>query len=541
MWRNVELEDISETVFLGPRGVPPDAPEIRTGAAEGNAPAAAPQLDSLAVVASTVSLALRKYSSALYVDASLRFVSGGPGGGAGNQMFADLEKLVVDGPEGAVVLDVEKSAAQSVGQGGGGSDSAQQQQQQQHDGGGDDDDGSAPRAFALRAGSEFANYFVDYELQCVRNYQCSPSVRRALRRRQRALLAQLSRPALTFGLDAQLPETDSTFCYTLLRDDILYSEVMVEHYLPNAQPAAAFEPNALPPVSSVDGVPRKRMAFLIATLTTPDVPSAAEVSVLRRLLPSVLTTLSEEEMRRFEIVVYIGFDEGDRYWDDPSTRRELDGMMKSLMFKSGAPERQAAPLPAEKAVVHFRYVRLPFSKGWVTYVWNGLFVKAYHDGCDFFFQINDDCTFETAGWLTALTAPLSAPPADDPSAYPAGFGVAGPPDLGHAARIFTQAVVSRTHYEIFGRLYPIDIKDWYSDDWITQVYGDLGRHRAEGTVVKNWNDKGTRYNVCSKPRYEEVLSRSKQVVQKWLERWRATRDGTVAEDNAMFGVEILVQ
>ena len=35
-------------------------------------------------------------------------------------------------------------------------------------------------------------------------------------------------------------------------------------------------------------------------------------------------------------------------------------------------------------------IKFPYTKGWVTFLWNGLFVSAVGDGCDYFFQLNDD-------------------------------------------------------------------------------------------------------------------------------------------------------
>ena len=38
-------------------------------------------------------------------------------------------------------------------------------------------------------------------------------------------------------------------------------------------------------------------------------------------------------------------------------------------------------------------------------------------------------------------------------------------------RIFTHVFVHRTHFEIFGYLFPPAFKNWWSDDWISHVYG----------------------------------------------------------------------
>jgi hypothetical protein len=39
-----------------------------------------------------------------------------------------------------------------------------------------------------------------------------------------------------------------------------------------------------------------------------------------------------------------------------------------------------------------------------------------------------------------------------------GYGVAGPTDAMWGGSLLTQAMVSRVHYTIFGRFYPLDIR-----------------------------------------------------------------------------------
>ena len=61
------------------------------------------------------------------------------------------------------------------------------------------------------------------------------------------------------------------------------------------------------------------------------------------------------------------------------------------------------------------------------------------------------------------------------------LGVAGPLDTTNE-RILTHAFVHKTHVEIFDAFFPATFKNWWSDDWISQVMvkGDL---RAEDVVV----------------------------------------------------------
>ena len=52
----------------------------------------------------------------------------------------------------------------------------------------------------------------------------------------------------------------------------------------------------------------------------------------------------------------------------------------------------------------------------------------------------------------------------------ANLGVTGPLDINND-KIFTHSFVHRTHIDVFGHLFPPSFKNWWSDDWISTVYG----------------------------------------------------------------------
>ena len=49
------------------------------------------------------------------------------------------------------------------------------------------------------------------------------------------------------------------------------------------------------------------------------------------------------------------------------------------------------------------------------------------------------------------------------------LGVSTPQDIGNP-QLMTQSVVSRKHYEIFNYYYPPELKSWFCDNWITDLY-----------------------------------------------------------------------
>ena len=79
--------------------------------------------------------------------------------------------------------------------------------------------------------------------------------------------------------------------------------------------------------------------------------------------------------------------------------------------------------------------------------------------------MNDDTQFNSLNWADILVDTLlSSEPIQN-------FGVTGPRDSNNE-KIFTHSFTHRTHIEIFGHLFPPSFKNWWSDDWISTVYGE---------------------------------------------------------------------
>ena len=63
--------------------------------------------------------------------------------------------------------------------------------------------------------------------------------------------------------------------------------------------------------------------------------------------------------------------------------------------------------------------------------------------------------------------------------------------------ILTHDFVHRTHMEIFAHnYYPPELVDWFMDDWVTHVYGEIRTARIGSAYAKHHEQKmGTRYSV----------------------------------------------
>ena len=207
--------------------------------------------------------------------------------------------------------------------------------------------------------------------------------------------------------------------------------------------------------------------------------------LLRFLLPSIQRTVSLSELEHFKLIVMIGIDKGDPVFDN------IDFLQR---LRSDA----AMVLPMNVIVIFVRLKRIQR----VATLWNMIFSLAYDHGVTWFYQVNDDLTMESLGWLTRFTSALS-----DVN----GFGVAGPSDSFQDFRcsILTQAFIHRSHFERFGYMYPLDFRDWKSDRWLSFVYGEGNTFCWPDIRVHN-GAVGTRYSACPYQSWRVVLQRTQQ-------------------------------
>lgn len=181
-------------------------------------------------------------------------------------------------------------------------------------------------------------------------------------------------------------------------------------------------------------------------------------------LPSLEATLNQKELEHFFVTMYIGYD-----LNDPIMGMNIDDLL---------------PKCHNFAV---KMHRLPAIR-WATAMWNILYNDAMQDDNDYFLQVGDDVSFNNDGWLTAMTKEL-----DEMN----GIGVVGPRDTKWDCKIMTQAMVTRKHHQVFGWLYPPEIKDWYSDNWLQTTYLNVKRSKClrQHTVTNKSNLK-RRYDAC---------------------------------------------
>jgi hypothetical protein len=116
---------------------------------------------------------------------------------------------------------------------------------------------------------------------------------------------------------------------------------------------------------------------------------------------------------------------------------------------------------------------------------------AYRDGAEFWYRVNDDTKFVTPHWIRDFTAALQ-------NFDPPGLGVVGPTFKTGHLQILTYDFVHRTHWEIFGFQYPPAFQNWWSDDWITKVYGFTRLSKLSQQHVTHAQTAGQRYTIAIK-------------------------------------------
>lgn len=257
------------------------------------------------------------------------------------------------------------------------------------------------------------NQFVKDKLACYRGIRCK-STDTAVSELGEDLLSD---PTSLGSVDDQADLDDAYFCFISLRDDIIYNFAYSEHPAP-------------PPLEKI------RIGLGVPT-TSAKLSAFNESSIVTAFLPSLLQSIEEDEWRTFEFYVYIAFDRYDHFWDVNETFYELNETMTMMA---------SAHYPAH--TLRFIYVRMPPSKGWLTFIWNHLFARSMFDGCHYYYQLNDDLNFVSSRWASELTSALW---------QNQDYGVAGPNDLRWNCEVLTQAMVSRKHWSIFGWFYPPEV------------------------------------------------------------------------------------
>lgn len=246
---------------------------------------------------------------------------------------------------------------------------------------------------------------------------------------------------------------------------------------------------------------RIRVAMGIPTTSKGSSPkSPNDLPLFSILLNSLLPSVTEDEKRKYTVELYVGFDENDPYWDNETNLKSIH-------------EEFQKKTAGSKDTFRMELIRFRQSFGWTSFIWNGLFEHSLIDGCQYYYQINDDVKIMSPGWITAFVDTLQKSPIRP------NFGLTGPLDVNNN-RILTQTFVHKTHFDIFHKFFPWEFQNWFNDDWATGVYErSNGKFWRKDIKVQNTNAKGTRYDVCHAGGnlLKDAKARGEEAINRWLD------------------------
>jgi len=215
-----------------------------------------------------------------------------------------------------------------------------------------------------------------------------------------------------------------------------------------------------------------------------------DMAVTRLLLPSLLRT---REPHSFRYQLFLGIDDDDDFWKDAAHLADLRRRAGSLqVIVRGFPKKKH---------------RVPF---------NDILKVAKDADADYLVRVNDDSEFLTNNWTTFAVQTLA-------SYSPPNVGVVGPTCRQGNTRILTHDFVHRTHMNIFkDEYYPCVFDAWFTDSWISQVYGPKRTTKLKNWKVKHHTDHhGTRYQ----PQYDQKRLLGLEVIKgsSMINSWQQHR------------------
>ena len=232
---------------------------------------------------------------------------------------------------------------------------------------------------------------------------------------------------------------------------------------------------------------KTKIAFLIITTSNKrdNWVTIKDSYLYNMTLKTFLMTQDKENLYKF----YIGIDANDRIFDKKDQQEEI------IRFSKAFPN-------IEFEFIVYNNNEIP--KGHHTIMWNVLFKKAYDDNYDYFYQCGDDIVFKTKGWINDSISMLRSKN---------NIGLTGP--INNNNRILTQSFVSRKHMEIFGLYFPVEIRNWFCDDWINGIYKKIDKWfpLENHTCINMGGDP--RYTINDNKTFTDNYHKNLEKGKKW--------------------------
>lgn len=200
----------------------------------------------------------------------------------------------------------------------------------------------------------------------------------------------------------------------------------------------------------------KKIAFCIPSTTNlRNWNDISETYLYTILLPSIIQ-LSEE----YNIKLFIGYDHDDKLYSN-------------------------VILPNKYQNIEIDWTPFTDCKGNPCKIWTDLCKKCIDQGYDYYMVCGDDIRFDpNKDWLNIFIEQLKK---NNNIGYSAGYS--------NNDLIPTQFLFHKNHYEIFGWIFPPQIKNWQCDNFIYNIYNN------EHINYGNWLKEYKHYNIGGEPRY----------------------------------------
>ena len=290
-------------------------------------------------------------------------------------------------------------------------------------------------------------------------------------------------------------------------------------YVEDSQSSIKTQKAAVHNIIGLDNLTPVKIAICVPmTSKSTSMKSVTESPFWSNLFDSFMKSI-DWKSNKFIFKFYLGFDKADPLYDTGDAWSDMRSE-----FKNRATFRMQENLLSEQAIISVLEKELTLTlmdfehlTGAPTQIVSQLVLKAYVDNFDYFYQVNDDTSIVTPNWPPKLITALAANPSIP------NFGVTGPTDTNND-KIFTHSFVHRTHIEVFGHMFPTSFKNWYSDDWITTVYGSEHTFRTDVEIKHNvaaQKEKGyTRYDVdySAQLRLIDELRQGYVQIDEWLKK-----------------------
>ena len=211
-----------------------------------------------------------------------------------------------------------------------------------------------------------------------------------------------------------------------------------------------------------------------------------ETHLFKTLIQSIGHTITDDEWSRYEIRLYVGYDDDDEYWINNSHKLQNEW---NEQFKN------------DLQIIMIKCKRIPN-----TIPWNIVAERAILDGSEYILRLNDDSKLVSSKWITMAITTLY---------QMNNFGVVGPPSKEGNTAILTHDFTHKTHFNIFGYYYPPVFKNWFLDDWITYVYGDKMKKIEQWKLTHMLQQMHYVSYTPRKQIYDNILIDTKKILKKY--------------------------